>query len=414
MIGIEDAGYTAVKESESLVRLGKLAVLALVLIAMTSPCWAINRTRISCFLIGSVQANICPLPSFFTEDPLFYYEEDPHQAGLTLDERIRLDRLYFPRSRKMLMEKFDMVFFADPYIDHFTSRQFGDLNYAFKEGGMPSYWSFGPAYGNVIEPTILSDLLPISDYQGYYHDPWHAVFRRDREPVFTPFIGLGVEKVPGEAWAWMKPRQGTVVWADMQPMDLPWIISWRPGVAGGLTWVFADEFNRYWWGLASEARGINPYSLELMANMILYSLERNLITDVLARRQARHSISGYRDAKLLILSLLDWADMFGANTFTLSERLTELDAEVTTALEHYLAEEYDASISIMDEASLSLNDIGKHAMQLKDDALFWVFVFEWMAVSAAAVIGAVAVWSLMIRRKMYRPAATTRIRYAEL
>ncbi len=52
--------------------------------------------RISCFLVGSVQPTICPLPGFFAEDPLFIYESDPHQAGLPMDERMKLDRPLLP------------------------------------------------------------------------------------------------------------------------------------------------------------------------------------------------------------------------------------------------------------------------------------------------------------------------------
>jgi len=368
-----------------------------------------SQERISCFLIGSVQASICPLPSFFTEDPLFYYEEDPHQAGLKMEERIRHDRLYFPRSRDRLMEKFDIIFFADPYIDHFTSRQFGDLYYAFTEGGMPSYWSFGPAYGNVIQTTILAEILPISAYQGYYHRPWHARFRADRDPLFTPFIELGLEKVPGEAYAWMQPRMGTTTWADMHPLDLPWIVSWRPGQGeSGLTWVFADEFNRQWWGLASGSRGINPFSLEMMANMVLYSLGRELISDVYARREARHQISIYRTQKLLVISMLEWADMFGANTFSLSQDLRALDGKVQEALESYLAEDYGGSIALADDALSGLNEIGEGAIALKDEALYWVYAIEWMTVTSVAIIGGVILWSLMVRRRMYREVVTTR------
>ncbi len=367
--------------------------------------------RISCFLIGSIQAVICPLPGFFTEDPLFYYETDPHQAGLSLEQRIRHDRLYFPRTKQRLLDKFDMVFFADPYIDHFTPRQFGDLYSAFTEEGMPSYWSFGPAYGGVIQTTILSDMLPISDYQGYYHRSWRAVFREGQDPVFTPFVELGVENVLGEAYAWMRPRQETVVWADMEPLDLPWIVSWRPGLGGGIAWVYADEFNLQWWGLAAGSRGSNPFALEMVANMILYSLGRSLIIDVHSRREARNRISNYRTQKLVVLSMLDWADKFGANTFALSEELRQLDESIEEALDQYILEEYALSMATTEQAFDSLAALTGRALRLKDQALLWVFLLEWMAVTSTALLAGVILWTLMVRRRSYRPVGVTRIAY---
>ncbi len=355
--------------------------------------------------------DISPLPGFFSEDPLFTYEDDPHQSGLGLDERMKLDRLYFPRHRKRLMEKFDMIFFQDPYIDHFNSRQFGDLYYAFTEGGMPSLWSFGPAYGQVIQGSILGDVLPISDHVGYFHKSWYASFRKERDPVFLPFVPLGMEHVVGEAYSRMDPRQGADIWADFRPLNLPWIVSWRPGGKNaGLTWVFADEFNTYWWGVDMGARGANPFALDMMANLVLYSLDRNLISDVHARREARYRISNFRAQKMLVISMLEWADMFGANTFALSEELNDLDSNLIAAVDGYLNEDYDASISCMDKVSMGLTEITGRAVQLKDEALFWVFISEWMVVTGGSAIGGVALWSLMVRRRMYKAAGATRIR----
>ncbi|TLN00246.1 hypothetical protein FDZ71_14660, partial [bacterium] len=113
-------GNPIMGESRDSIPCQRVAVISVLVILIFTPlCVGQDERRISCFLIGSVMAGICPLPNFFTEDPMFTWEQDPHQAGLDLKERTRLDRLYFPRSRKMLLEKFDMIFFADPYIDHF-------------------------------------------------------------------------------------------------------------------------------------------------------------------------------------------------------------------------------------------------------------------------------------------------------
>ncbi len=387
-----------------------LATLSSVLVALLLLPACTAEERIACFLIGSVQNSICPLPGFFAEDPLFTYESDPHQAGLSLEERTKLDRLYFPRTRQRLLEKYDMVFFADPYIEHFTPRQFSDLHYAFTRDGMPSYWSFGPAYGRVIQGSVLNDVLPISEYEGYYHRPWRPVFRPGRDPVFLPFVSLGMENIPGEAYAAMKPRQGTEIWADMRPLDLPWIVSWQAGgKEGGLAWVYADEFNVYWWGLTSSTRGQNPYALDMMTNMILYSLDQPLLTDIQARREARYRLSTYRTEKALVLSMLDWADMFGANIFALSQELTDLDARAAEALDQYLRREYQGCISNTEEISAGLTRISSDASRLKDQALFWVYLSEWLAVSSVSMITGVLLWTLMVRRRMYRTVKATRI-----
>jgi hypothetical protein len=196
----------------------------------------------------------------------------------------------------------------------------------------------------------------------------------------------------------------------MEPLGLPWIVSWRPGgMEAALAWVFADEFNMYWWGLTSESRDRNPYALDMMTNVILYSLNRPLIDDIHARREARHRISVYRTEKTLVISMLEWADMFGANTFGLSRELTDLDSRMAKSLDHYLDQEYAECTSMMEEVSLGLKAISTDAARLKDQALYWVYLSEWLAVSSAATIAGVTVWTLMIRRGMYKTIKTTRL-----
>ncbi len=385
------------------------SALALLLVAACSAT-VLGGERICCLLIGSVQPAICPLPGFFREDPLFTYESDPHCAGLDLDERRRLDRLYFPRTRQILLTKFDMVFFADPYIDHFTPGQFQNLYQAFTEDGMPCYFSFGPSYGHAIQGSILNDILPISHYHGYIHQSWYPSFRRERDPVYLPFVELGMEHIPGSAYGEMKPREGALIWADMVPLNLPWIVSWRPGgKRGGIVWVFADEFNLDWWGLAQASRDINPYAIDMVANMVLYSLGRPLIRDIHARRAARHSLCSYRSEKMLVISILEWADIFGANTLGLSSEIASLDIEAQKASDMYLQQQYDSCVSTIGRASEKLSEIASRAVRLKDQALFWVYLSEWLAVTSACILGSLALWSLMIRRKLYRAVQTTKL-----
>jgi len=389
---------------------GARLVVAIVIMVPMAPALAPNEdVRINCFLLGSVLRGICPLPEYFSEDPLFTYESDPQQAGLTLIERKRLDRLYFPRTKQVLITKFDMYFVFDPRLEHFTSRQFMDLYEASVEEGMPSLWAFGPSYGDICL-TILNDVLPISDYDGYYHKPWRVVFRTDLEPVFTPFIKLGMEKVPGEAYGWMQPCQGAVTWADMKPFDFPWMVSWRPGPNGGLSWVCADEFNMVWWALTLETRGTNPYAIDLMTNLVLYSLGRPLVSDIQLRHNARTRLSTFRAEELGILSMLEFADKFGANTLSLSKRITDLESDVKDALNRYFEQDYTGSINLVEAVSVALTEIGNDAVRLKDQALFWVYVSEWLTVTAASTFGGVMVWTLMVRRRMYRAVKVTRIR----
>jgi len=366
--------------------------------------------RIDCFLIGSVAPGQCPLIHYFTEDPLFTYVADWQPSGLTVEERRKMDRLYYPRSKEIFSEKYDFVFFYDPRIDHFTTRQFADLDHVCRKAGMPSFWALSHGSETWYVASVF-EILPISTIplEGYYHRPWRVVFREERDPVFTPFISLGMEEVVGHAYAYMEPRLGAVVWADVHPGLSAWLASWKVEPTAGMSWAISDEFDIYWWGIAPETRGDNPYGIDLITNLVLYSMERPLIHDILTRREARDRISSFNSQKLLVISMLEWADLFGANTLELSEDLSSLNEEVTTALDHYLDQDYDSAIGAMDRVSLRVGEIGERAVTLKDQALLWVFTLEWLAVTSTALLTGVVLWTLMVRRRAFKPAGTTRM-----
>jgi len=68
------------------------------------------------------------------------------------------------------------------------------------------------------------------------------------------------------------------------------------------------------------------------------------------------------------------------------------------------------SINLVETVSGTLTEIGNDAVRLKDQALFWVYVSEWLTVTAASMLGGVMIWTLMVRRRMYRAVEVTRIR----
>ena len=51
----------------------------------------------------------------------------------------------------------------------------------------------------------------------------------------------------------------------------------------------------------------------------------------------------------------------------------------------------------------------KHLADLKNRTLFWVHTFEWISVVATSLICSVVIWSLMIKRRLYRDVGTTRL-----
>lgn len=333
-----------------------------------------GKARVSVFLIGYIGLNLCPFAQYFMQDPLFSYSVEPISEAWSIDERRRLDRLYYPRTRKLLIDNFDMMVFWGAHLEHFTTKQINDLDYAFREAGMASFANFGSEWTNVWEPTVLYYDVPVSEYYQYDRRAYWVKFSEEREPVFTPFIKLGIEKILGVGYHHMTPRQGAVIWADVMPAGLPFLVSWRPGGAkAGMQWVCPDW---EWWLIATKS---NPYTEDLATNLILHSLKRPLIRDIQARGEARDLLSGFQAKKAVMLSVMEWADSFGANTLSLSGQLTDLEHKAQDAVDHYLEQDYPTTISLMVSLQSMMDHLAAQSVRLKDAAMFWVFVSEWLA-----------------------------------
>ncbi len=363
-----------------------------------------SEERISCFVIGWVDPAINPFTGFFQIDPLFTYSAEPIHPLLTNDEKRKLDRVYFPRTRDLLISDYDLMVFRNARIDHFTTRQLDDLCFVFSEGGMTAITTFGPDWDEVWEISNLRDITPVRDYyMAGTVRAYRVRFRRERQPVFLPFVELGLEQVWGEGFHNMEVKQGATVWADIMPYGLPWLVSWRPaGGDPGMQWVFPGGFDGQWFGES------NPYAIDFATNLIFHSLGRPLIGDIYARREARHLIAAFRSQKIVILDMADWADTFGADTREIIEKLHEVEVEAGEYTDLYLNREYAASISGMEETFDRISEITEDAVRLKDRAMVWVFVSEWLVVTSVAMIAGFVLWSLMIERRKYREVGSTR------
>jgi len=349
-----------------------------------------------------------PFRTLFIRDPLFTYTLYPLPPDLDDNDKRKLDRVYYPRTRKALVDTYDLLVFHDARFQHFSSRQLFDLDYAFREARVTSIWVFMGSFlwDWVLEPSILREVVPISGHEKAHYATFRVRFRRDRDPVFLPFLEYGIEKVAGNAVADMTARQGATVWGEIIPQNQPWMVSWRPGGGNpGRQWVLNQWYLKGWWNEDN-----NPFALDVATNMILYSLDQPLISDIQARREARHLFTTVETQKSLVLSMMEWADAFGADTQTLSEGLNDLGHDIRKAANHYVEQDYPAAISTLQSVSRAVSGIADEAIRLKDQALLWIFIIEWLAVTGVGILSGSLLWTMMIRRRYYRRAQVTRLR----
>jgi len=111
----------------------------------------------------------------------------------------------------------------------------------------------------------------------------------------------------------------------------------------------------------------------------------------------------------LLTGLLDFIDSFGANTRGVHVGMEEIDRLRLASFEEYRAYDFADAAEIMESAMSRFADLRDDAMDLKDRALLWVYLTEWVAVTGTSLVCGFVLWSLMVRRKLCREVVTTRL-----
>jgi dolichyl-phosphate-mannose--protein O-mannosyl transferase len=57
-----------------------------------------------------------------------------------------------------------------------------------------------------------------------------------------------------------------------------------------------------------------------------------------------------------------------------------------------------------------MKEIEGRAMELKDRSFMWIYISEWLAVTGTLFVTGFLVWTLMVRRRLYRDISVTKAR----
>ena len=88
--------------------------------------------------------------------------------------------------------------------------------------------------------------------------------------------------------------------------------------------------------------------------------------------------------------------------------IADLEATVADAQRSYLDQKFGDVEMMMGDAFEGIKEVEEAAMQLKDRALFWVYMIEWLVVLGACMATGSIVFALMVRRRLYREVRVTR------
>jgi hypothetical protein len=406
--------------------------LIVLLVVLSGLSMASGVDRIELILIGHVVSTYNPVTTFLDPDPSVRYTLIPtsesYAAPLSDDDAKRYVKQYFPRNYDNLAS-YDFVMYSIPYILPLTDRQIlwlrnvvknGDASALTDQGGLrmdlvyAEFWvssGLSEIFANDAEKVLQTGKITYSN-MGYRV----RVDRDASHQVLLPLVPLGIEEIPTLGLFHAIPKDGAIVTAVAggqfmeipgSPENPPWLMRFEYG--SGSSWTLCDNFvNPFWCGIYyGSVEG--DLQTDVLMNIIWYSVGMELPGDPLLVHRMRIQFRDYLAKRGLQVSLVEFVDRLGANLVPAENLMVQADQAKYEAEELYLEQRYQESSAKLDEALDLLLESSELALRQKELALLWVYIIEWAAVSGTLMISGLTIYSLMIRRRLYREAGTTRL-----
>jgi uncharacterized membrane protein len=324
-------------------------------------------------------------------------------------------RLYMPRSASQLHDDFDVLIISDAFRDMFNSNQISWMSQGVIEAGMGlimigganSYEGGGgknPSWGL----TTVADVMPVNMLEGEYCGSAMKLIIVDPEDEFAkslPFNTLGPKAVfmeghrttlkqnvhlVAEADTIAYGRLPHLVWGDFgEGRGYAMTTDWTPfGGSNFLTWKYYPDF-----GL----------------NLVMFTAGRALPEDLDLIYILRRRIRDFVDIRKTLNAMIDIVDDFGGNIAAVEIGAIDSDEAKKEADKLYFTGEYVKALEGYSQAIELINDKVDEARVIARQALFYVYLIEWAAVTGTFMICGVFIYTVMIRRRMYAEVKTTRL-----
>jgi len=334
----------------------------------------------------------------------------------------RAMRMYMPRSYQQLMSERDMVILheapcgslAYPQV-YFDAKWISWFVKAVQEDGMPlSMWGGDASWGGHGEgsyvswgETMLDVILPFESLEGY--NPPQAAFQLPRfiDPDHPLARLPWKEAGPVELLNKVKVKVGATLVAEAvgPGKQFPWIAWWISGKGKvvGETQVFGSM------GTTNRMLQQWRWYQDFLIYLVYFGADKPIPQDIYRAHRIREEINTHMEKASTLTCLIEFVEKFGASASRLYADLDAINQKEKEAEEFYRLDDYDSAAHAFEEVHQSWNRLNADAIRMKEKALVWVYAIEWSAVSGVALVCGSSLWYLMVRRKLYRQVATTRI-----
>ncbi len=401
--------------------LKKGALLLLLIIAILPSCHGSEREIDALILAMATEVEAAQF--FFGSEPLVNYVGVPFRLDqMSEQEAIKSIRMYFPRSYAE-MRGYDVIMLCSPNYELLSTKQDQWMYNAIQEGtggintaSVLSYipkihWAWANSHTSKAFPNQAMAVAKMGG--GLQMSSTHFVeINRDfPEPVLTPFIPFGVEKIPGnDGSRLVLAREGAKVLAwqigNHYQGKVDYLVAWDYGEGRTMT-IGELGFGRDagWFDYRQ-----HEYAPDILMNMVFYMSGRDLIEDVALFHRLKTNFLEFRTRMMVLTSLMDFVAGFGGNTQQIQEEILKLDGIYDHGVDLYLDQNYEQCEEALQSGLQLFYDVEDLARRVKDSALLWVYVIEWLVTSSAFFFSGFVLWTLMVKRRMYREVRVTKLR----
>lgn len=391
-----------------------LAATVLAVILGMQPCSA-DRTgpdgRIRAILLGDV------IEQYGTYNSFTVIEYDPAIRTTLIPSRpdyvggyenaYRNMRVYMPRTYDRLIEGYDMLISSDADRLVFRSEWISWMSTSVTDDGLGMLW-LGSIESEVIvgwEGTTIAEVLPASQAPGQYTvDAFFYLRIVDHNEGLMR--ALPWEKSPALANVNAQvPKEGSLLWAKLIGTfgEHPLMTYWE--IDRGAVLNFATKFPV---GVAPWAENWNLFP-QAMIYMVYRVADKTLPDDPYVFNSVINGFIEFTERNSLLDSMLSWVETFGGNPQKLRSRVESLEESKSKAEEAYLKGDFEGALAMISEAKKEQASVRLAATKAKDEALFWVYITEWFALTGTFLISSYILWALMVHRKFYREVEVSRL-----
>ena len=351
--------------------------------------------------------------SMWIKDPRINWYPVPSHAWSMGEEAFRQLRLYLPRTIDILRQNFDVIVEDGMDASHLRPEFHEWMPVVIEEDGLgflmaddsSSFATSGRHTSWYLYP--IGDILPVSDIA--------QILREQHGYRIVPTPGNEdhplMRDIPWnevKIWAHNRPdpKPGSIILAEMsreiqwnvdKPVFVYWDIENGRSIAYVHKWASTPEFYRWKWGI------------DVLSHVIYFAARVEIPEDLELVHQLRTLFNNYHFKKSYLISTMDFADKFGANLADIDVDLIEITENKKEADRMYIVQDLVESKQTMVSIISDMDTLTMRVLEAKDRALFWIFMIEWLAVTGTSMFAGFMVWTLMVRRRLYREVKVTRL-----